>query len=111
MFVDCILGTVVLQRHDRKVLVKNICQVTSVLREILELDGGFLDALCSKKTLSLAHARDIAKSIHNKIDKLLDFLIYGYKGDYSEVIDALIETDQKHVVNVINSAGGYKELI
>ena len=111
MFDVCILATVVLQRHDRKVLLKNICQVTSVLREIMELDCGFLDVLISKKTLSRQHADDIAKSVHNKYDKLLDFLIYRYSGDYSEVIDALVETDQKHVVNVIDSAGGYKELI
>jgi hypothetical protein len=111
MFVGYILGTVVLKRHDRKDLLENICQVTSVLREIMELDGGFLDILISKKTLSLEHADDIAKSVLNKNDKLLDFLIHRYSGDYSEVLDALAETDQKHVVNVIDSGGGYKELI
>ena len=111
MFVDCILGTVVLQRHDRKVLLKNLCEATSVLREIMELDCGFLDVLISKKTLTREHADDIAKSVHNKNDKLLDFLIYRYWRDYSEVLDALDETDQKHVVNVIESAGGYSERI
>jgi hypothetical protein len=110
-FVDCVSGTDATQRHDRKVLLQNICQVTSVLREIMELDGGFVDVLLSKKTLSRAHVDAIAKSVHNKIDKLLDFLIYRYKGDYSEVLDALTETDQKHVVNFINSAGGYNEPI
>ena len=77
----------------------------------MELDGGFLDVLISKKTLSREHADNIAKSVHNKNDKLLDFLIYRYTGDYSDVIDALAETDQKHVVSIIDSAGGYSELI
>lgn len=83
-----------------------MCKLVDSLSEIIELDGGFLDSLVSKKTLSCEHAVEIARSPYNKVDKLLDFLLFRYTGDYSEVIEALMETRQQHVVNFITSAGG-----
>jgi VIT1/CCC1 family predicted Fe2+/Mn2+ transporter len=77
-----------------------------VLREILELDSGFLDSLLEHRALSPDHVSQIAQTLYNKNDKLLDILLNRYTGDYSEVMDCLTETGQQHVVNYIYAAGG-----
>lgn len=76
------------------------------LREIIELDSGLVDILVSKKTLTRKHAGEIAKTLYNKGDKLLDFLLRRYRGGYGVVMEALIETGQAHVVNFVNSNEG-----
>ncbi len=53
------------------------------LADTIDLDGGFLDYLYGKNVLSREHAEEIEKTPHNKTEKLLDFLVYRYNGDYS----------------------------
>jgi hypothetical protein len=89
---------------DRKVLR----ETSSDLREIIEVDSGLLDTLMGKEVLSREHVDELAKTPYNKTDKLLDFLLFRYVGDYSEVMAALDETGQEHVVNFISLAGGMK---
>ena len=96
------LGELAELKCDRKVLREK----SSELREIIEVDSGLLDSLLSKEVLSDAHVVEFAKSPYNKTDKLLDFLLFRYVGDYSEVMAALAETGQEHVVNFIRFAGG-----
>ena len=79
---------------------------SSELREIIEVDSGLLDILLGKKVLSRAHVVELAKTPFNTTDNLLDFLLFRYVGDYSEVMAALAETGQEHVVNFISLAGG-----
>ena len=79
---------------------------SSELREIIEADDGLLDSLQRKEVLYHEHVAELAKTPYNKTDKLLDFLLFRYDGDYSEVMAALVETGQEHVVNFIRFAGG-----
>ena len=97
-----ILGELAELKCDRKVLKEK----SSELREIIEMDSGFMDSLLGKKVLSRAHVVELAKTPYNKTDKLLDFLLFRYVGDYSKVMAALAETGQEHVVNFISLAGG-----
>lgn len=76
------------------------------LREILELDSRFLDSLLKHSVLSVDHVEEVEKTLYNRIDKLLDFLLNRYKGEISEVMDCLTEAEQQHVVNYIYAAGG-----
>jgi hypothetical protein len=83
-----------------------ICKQKGVLREILELDSGFLESLLGHRALSPDHVSKIAQTLYNKNDKLLDILLNHYSDDYSKVMDCLTETGQQHVVNYIYAAGG-----
>lgn len=76
------------------------------MRETIDLDNGLVDILASKKTLLRVHAVEIAKTLYNKADKLIDFLLRRYAGGCINVMEALTETGQAHVVNFINSNGG-----
>jgi hypothetical protein len=106
MFVPFISGEFPQPKHDRKVVWKHINDMTRELTETIDLDSGFLDYLFGKKTLSREHVEELEKTPYNKNDKFLDFLLYRYDGDYSEVLEALSDTGQQHVVNLIISAGG-----
>ena len=97
-----ILGELAELKCDRKVLREK----SSDLREIIEVDGGLLDILLGMKVLSREHVVELAKTPFNTTDKLLDFLLCRYVGDYSKVMAALAETGQEHVVNFIRFAGG-----
>jgi hypothetical protein len=46
----------------------------STLRDLIEPNSGFLDSLFSKNVLTSKHVAEIATSLYNKTDKLLDFL-------------------------------------
>ena len=76
------------------------------LREMIEVDSCLLDSLQRKEVLSDEHVVELAKTPYNKTDKLLDFLLCRYVGDYSKVMAALAETGQEHLVNFIRFAGG-----
>lgn len=93
-------------KFDKESIRQNMCKLVGVLSQHIELNGGFLDSLVSKETLSREHAIEIARSSYSKTGKLLDFLLFRYSGDYCEVIEALMETGQQHVVNFILLAGG-----
>ena len=97
-----ILGEFSELKFDRNVFR----EISSDLREIIEVDSWLLDSLQGKKVLSNKHVVELAKTPHNKTDKLLDFLLHRYVGDYSDVMAALAETGQEHVVNFIRFAGG-----
>ena len=101
-FLKLFLGGLAEFECDRNVLKEK----SSELREIIEVDGGLLDSLQRKEVLSDKHVVELAKTPYNKTDKLLDFLLFRYVGDYSEVMAALAETGQEHVVNFIRFAGG-----
>jgi hypothetical protein len=76
------------------------------LRHLIDSNSGFLDSLFYKKVLTYEHVSDIATSLYNKNDKVLDFLLNRHEGDCSEVMEALVETGQLHVAKFISSAGG-----
>jgi hypothetical protein len=105
----CSLFSGELAKHkcDRTVLRKKYGD----LREIIEVDSGLLDTLLDKKVLSREHVAELAKTPYNKTDKLLDFLLFRYVGDYSEVLAALVLTSQEHVVNFISLAGGMYQFL
>ena len=101
-FFKLFLGGLAEFECDRNVLKEK----SSELGEIIEVDGGLLDSLQRKRVLSDEHVVELAKTPYNKTDKLLDFLLFRYVGDYSEVMSALAETGQEHIVNFIRFAGG-----
>jgi hypothetical protein len=72
----------------------------------LNSNSGLFDSLFSKEVLTRKHVAEIATSLYNKNDKLLDFLISRYAGDCSKVMEALAATGQLHVAHFIISSGG-----
>jgi hypothetical protein len=80
-------------------------ELRNSLRCFIDSNSGFLDSLFHKKVLTDEHVADIATSLYNKNDKLLDFLLNRHAGDCIEVIEALVETGQLHVAKFISSSG------
>lgn len=91
---------------ESKVLKQIISRLQSELKEMIVPSSDFVDSLFSKKIISFQHALDIGNAIYSKNDIILDYLLYRYDGDCNDVIEALTETDQSHVVNFIKSNGG-----
>lgn len=102
----CVSGEFKVPSCDSRTLRANIAEQMRLLREIIQLDDGFLDILFELKILSDKLLSDIKQSRYNKSDILLRFLSYRYEGDYSKVIMALAESGQQHVANFVISAGG-----
>jgi hypothetical protein len=92
-------------KHGQQVLRENMSELGSILRLIIEQDNGFLDNLCKKGELTKEHVDEMQATLYNKNEKLLDFLIHRYTGNYNGVLDALVETGQEHVANLICSNG------
>lgn len=92
--------------ETKKLLRHNMCELQNSLRALIEADSGFVDVLFNKKVISYEHTVDTLNSLYSRNDKLLDFLLFRYKGDYREILEALTETAQQHVVNFITSGGG-----
>lgn len=97
--------------YDESLLRTNFFERRSKLREIIELDDGFLDSLHEQEVLSRKHVNEIANSLYNHNDKFLDFLLFRYHGDYSKIMKALAKSDQQHVINVITSDGGMSKFL
>jgi hypothetical protein len=104
--LELIADQLVLTKDEKHVLRRNIDVLKTTLRHLVEPNSGLIDNLFSKKILTHRHATEIASSLYNKNDKLLDFLLSRYDGDCSEVMEALVETGQLHVANFIKSVGG-----
>jgi hypothetical protein len=90
---------------DKQVLRQSMNKLRNSLRYLIDSNSGFLDSLFHKKVLTYEHVADIATSLYNKNDKVLDFLLNRHEGDCSEVMEALVETGQLHVAKFISSAG------
>jgi hypothetical protein len=91
---------------DEQALRQNVKKYRNTLRHLIEPNSGFLDSLFSKKVLTREHVAEIATSLYDKTDKLLDFLLNRYAGDCCDVMEALVATGQRHVAHFINSPGG-----
>jgi hypothetical protein len=94
------------QNYDGWQLKTNLAELRNLLREIIQLDYGFLDILFGYEQWSTELLINIKQTSYNKNDILLEFLLYRYAGDYSEVMEALAVTGQQHVVNFVISGGG-----
>jgi hypothetical protein len=94
------------QNFDGRRLKTNLAEQRNLLREIIQLDYGFLDILFGYEEWSTELLRYIKQTPYNKNDIFLDFLLHRYAGDYSEVMEALAVTGQQHVVNFVISGGG-----
>lgn len=93
------------KNRDPEVFRRNMTEFGSFLWEIIDLDNGLLDTLLNKRVLTQEQFGEMQTTLYDKNDKLLDFLVRHYEGDYSEVFDALVETGQEHIVNFICSCG------
>jgi hypothetical protein len=103
---EFISGQRVIKQPGQQVLRENMCELGSTLRMIIEQDNGFLDNLFkTNEVLTKEHFDEMQATLYNKNDKLLDFLIHRYTGDYIGVLEALVETGQEHVANFICSNG------
>jgi hypothetical protein len=91
---------------DARLVKLNMKQHISSLRYLIESNSGLLDSLFSKEVLTREHVAEIATSLYNKNDKMLDFLINRHAGDCTKVLEALVATGQLHVAHFINPHGG-----
>jgi hypothetical protein len=93
-------------RVDEQALRQNMKKRRSTLRHLIEPNSGFLDCLFHKEVLTEYQIYEIAASLYNKNDKLLDFLLNRYADDCSKVTEALVATGQLHVAHFISSPDG-----
>jgi hypothetical protein len=84
---------------DSQALRQNMKKHRSTLRDLIEPNSGFLDSLFSKNVLTSKHVAEIATSLYNKTDKLLDFLS-------NRLI--LYSDDHKPLVGKVQGSSGYK---
>ena len=87
---------------------ENIRNLKSKLNDLLETDAGLLNGLLHVNVLTRKQFDDVIsqKIQSRKNDRLLDYVLYSYTGDFSELMNVLGETGQKHVINLITSGGG-----
>lgn len=104
--IDSSTGRLAGPKLDPQFVKRNMYSRRNDLKEMIDFESGFLDDLVSKGTLSNEHASEILNTAHNRVDKILDFLLYRYAGDYGEVMEALVESGQEHVAVFIISKGG-----
>jgi len=85
-----------------------IITLKSLLAEMMEPDFGLLDQLLASNVLT---RRQIAKvrskaTVYERNDALLDLLTE--EDQCTEFVNALVQTDQKHVANYVTQHGGQK---
>jgi hypothetical protein len=101
----CVSDELKEQNFDGRRFKTNLAEQRHLLREIIQLDYGFLDILFGYEEWSTELLRYIKQNPY-KNDIFLDFLLHTYAGDYSEVMEALAVTGQQDVLNFVISGGG-----
>lgn len=78
------------------------------LSHFIEPDMRLLTVMCRGGILTHDQFDDIdgQPNVNNKTLKLLHYILNCYNGDIVNVLNALEESDQKHIVNFIKSGGG-----
>ena len=91
-----------------KEIRNNIRKLKNILSDLIETDAGLLTGLRDVDVLTCEQFDDVIsqKIQSKKNDRLLDYLLNNYVGDFSEVMKVLEKTDQKHIMNFISSGGG-----
>lgn len=91
-----------------------IYSLRSELRTILELDGDLLNCLLTEGSLTVEQFDCVCgkETVYEKNDKFLEYLLdERFSGDYSDVMAALKEFKQEHVMNFISSNGGIQTTV
>lgn len=79
------------------------------MKERADVEFGLLDVLLSREVFSMQEFNKVKSknTPEEKVGKLINYIIK--KNGYEDLCSALIETNQEHLVNFLNSNGVYKE--
>lgn len=89
-------------------LSDNLRNLRRNLRDNIDVDSGFIDELHSKSILNDEQLANIRSEpvIHAQNDRLIDYLLNDFRGNYDDVMTALRATSQEHIANYIQFNGG-----
>ena len=85
-----------------------VCKLRETLSKLIDPDLAFLDSLCEKEVITGDQFGDIYKQSDEiqKNNQLLTYLLNNNNVNLGELMQALEETGQKHIVNFVSSDGG-----